>query len=180
MRNSTLRKMNMSKERVHALDELIPNKAAYYDSSPGVYLRSDKDRELDILWQGFKINHREERSPGFYLTAGFITGALCAIFLAFMLNFSMPKNETTAGNNFWNKSQPKTTVNVTPSTPLDSAEITKTTQYVIKSGDTLGAIAYKFYGNSSPSKIAKIQSVNKLRTPDDLQINQKLIIPVED
>ncbi len=170
----------MSKERVLALDELIPNKSAYYDSSPGVYLRSDKDRELDVLWQGFKINHREERSPGFYLTTGFITGALCAVVMTLFLNFGIPKKENSAGFNFWPKSPSKTTVNVTPSTPLDSAAITKTTEYRVKGGDTLGAIAYKFYGTSNPEKVMKIQTVNKLKSPDDLQVDQKLTIPVED
>jgi len=177
MKTNTIKRANMSKERVRALDELLPQKSAYYDSAPGVYLRSDKDRELDVLWQGFKINHREERSPGFYLTAGFATGAICTIVMTLILNLGLPKkiNFTAA-----EKPIAPASVNVTPSTPLDGAQITKSAQYTVSSGDTLGAIAFKFYGTSSPDKIAKIQKANNMKTPDDLQINQKLVIPVED
>ncbi|MCK7516005.1 MAG: hypothetical protein MZV70_76575 [Desulfobacterales bacterium] len=75
MKSSTLHRPGISKERIAALEELLSDKPTSYDSSPGVYVRSDKDRELDILWQGFKINSKDERSPGVYLTIGFVTGA---------------------------------------------------------------------------------------------------------
>ncbi|HBG49956.1 MAG TPA: hypothetical protein DDW90_10755 [Cyanobacteria bacterium UBA9971] len=41
-------------------------------------------------------------------------------------------------------------------------------------------MSYKFYGVDNPAKISKIQMVNKLKSPNDLQIDQKLIIPMED
>ena len=180
MRSNTLRRSNMSKERVPALDEIFPKKSTQNDSSPGVYVRSDKDNELDVLWQGFKVNNREERSPGFYLTVGFATGALCALIMALVINLGAPSKENISDLNLWKKATTKPTVNVAPSTQAETAGAVKTTEYKVKSGDTLGAIAYKFYGTDSPAKINRIQTINNMKTPDDLQIDQKLIIPTED
>jgi hypothetical protein len=180
MRSSTLRRSNVSKERALALDELLPNKSTNYDSSPGVYVRSEQDRELDVLWQGFKVNHREERSAGFYLTVGFVTGAICAVLMAFVINLGTPSKDNISDLNLWKKANTKPTVNIAPSTQAGIAGSLKTTEYQVKSGDTLGAIAYKFYGVDSPDKVNRIQTVNKLKSPDDLQIDQKLIIPMED
>ena len=180
MRSNTLRRSNVSKERALALDELLPNKSTHYDSSPGVYVRSDQDRELDVLWQGFKVNHREDRSPGFYLTVGFATGAICAILMALVINLGTPSKENISDLNLWKKANTKPTVNVAPSTQTEAASSLKTTEYKVKSGDTLGAIAYKFYGVDNPSKVNRIQMVNNLKSPNDLQIDQKLIIPMED
>lgn len=180
MRNNTLRRSKISKERALALDELIPNNSKNYDSSPGVYVRSEQDRELDVLWQGFKVNHREERSPGFYMTTGFITGAICAILMTLVINLGAPSKENISDLNLWNKANTKPTVNVAPSSKIETAGTAKTTEYKVKSGDTLGAISYKFYGVDSPSKISRIQTVNNLKSQDDLQIDQTLIIPMED
>ena len=180
MRSNTVRRSKVSKERVLALDELLPNNSINYDSSPGVYVRSDQDRELDVLWQGFKVNHREERSAGFYLTVGFITGAICSILMTFVINLGAPSKENISDLNLWKKATTKPTINVAPSSQTETGATGKTTEYQVKSGDTLGAIAYKFYGVDSPSKINKIQIANNLKTPDAIQINQKLIIPMED
>jgi len=180
MRSNTLRRSKMSKERALALDELLPKKSTHYDSSPGVYVRSDQDRELDVLWQGFKVNHREERSPGFYLTAGFITGAICAILMTLVINLGAPSKDNISDLNLWKKANTKPTVNVAPSSQTETIGSVKTTEYKVKSGDTLGAISYKFYGVDNPAKISKIQTVNNLKSPNDLQIDQKLIIPTED
>lgn len=170
----------MSKERVIALDELLPNKTSHYDSAPGVYMRSDKDHELDVLWQGFKVNTREERSAGFYLTVGFATGAICALLMAIVINLGAPSKDNITDLNLWKKATTKQTVNVAPATKTEAAIPVKTTEYKVKSGDTLGAIAYKFYGTSSPDKITRIQMINNMKTPDALQLDQKLIIPMED
>jgi len=180
MRSNTLRRSNVSKERALALDELLPNKSTHYDSSPGVYVRSEQDRELDVLWQGFKVNHREERSPGFYMTVGFVTGAICTILMTLIINMGAPSKDNISDLNLWKNANTKPTVNVAPSTKTETVNSVKTTEYQVKSGDTLGAIAYKFYGISNPDKINRIQTANNLKSPDDLQIDQKLIIPTED
>ena len=51
------------------------------------------------------------------------------------------------------------------------------TTYAVKSGDTIGGIAYKFYGDSSPEMVDRIQKANKLSNVHAIQIDQQLVIP---
>ncbi len=88
-----------------------------------------------------------------------------------------PSKDNMSDLDLWKKANTKPNVNVAPT---EAANSLKTTEYVVKGGDTLGAISYKYYGIASPAKISRIQTVNKLKTPDDLQIGQKLVIPIED
>ncbi len=65
------------------------------------------------------------------------------------------------------------------SAPVKNSSSTKSnsSEYHIKSGDTLEIIATKFYGNSDPSSVDKIKVANKIRDVRLLQIGQKIIIP---
>ena len=184
MRNSTLDRPTISKERIAALEELLQEKPASYDSAPGVYVRSDKDRELDILWQGFKINNKEERSPGVYLTMGFITGALCMFLMTFILNLGNPAKDGFSDLNLWKKANTEvkekvaTPVTITPSNQAGQATSTKTEKYSIQDGDTLEKVAIKYYGSADPEKIEQIQTANNITDPSGLQIGQELVIPL--
>ena len=182
MKNSTLCRPNISKERAIALDELIPDRSNQYDCSPGVYIRSDKDRELDILWQGYRVNNREERTKAFYLIIGFLTGVVCSLLFTLLFNMGAPSKENIADLNLWksNSGESGIDVNVAPSAMPEEAIIPKNAEYTVKSGDTLGGIAYKFYGTVHPSKIKKLMTVNNLKSESSLQIDQKLVIPLED
>ena len=182
MRTNTTRKNNMSNERILALDELLPKKSTQYDSSPGVYLRSDKDSELDILWQGYRVNSKEEKSPLIYLSAGFISGVVSILLILVILNFGNPSRDNLAELDLWEKTNTKSTamINVSPSVNNNIPAIETTAEYKVRNGDTLEKIAYKFYGNGSPSKINKIRITNNLRSPHHIRAGQKLIIPIED
>lgn len=100
--------------------------------------------------------------------------------MAMALNLGTPSKENFSELNLWKKVNTKTTVNVAPSAQSEIVTSLKTAEYKVKNGDTLGAIAYKYYGISTPEKIQKIQLANKMKTPDNLQLDQKLIIPMED
>jgi LysM repeat protein len=179
MKSSTLHRSNLSKERIAVLEELLADKRKPYDSSPGVYIRSDKDRELDLLWQGFKTHHKDERSPGVYLSIGFVTGALCMFLMTAILNFGH-NSDGAVDLNLWKKSNiiTKTTpVNVAPASAQSSA--IRTNKYVIKSGDTLESVSYKYYGTYSPSKVAKIQELNNISNPNRIKIGQEILLPAE-
>ncbi|MDD3014418.1 MAG: LysM domain-containing protein [Candidatus Gastranaerophilales bacterium] len=185
MRSSTLHKSSISRERIAALEELLSDKATTYDSSPGVYVRSDKDRELDILWQGFKVNCREERSPGVYLTIGFITGAICMFLMTTILNFGNTSHETFADLNLWKKANTEAAevkikaapIGLTP--PAQTVTVAgKSEKYSIQSGDTLEKVALRFYGTSDPVKIKQIQDANNLENPDRISIGQELTVPM--
>jgi len=181
MRSNTARRRNVSNERVLALDELLPNRSNQYDSSPGVYVRSDRDRELDILWQGYRVNSKEEKSPMIYLCVGFIAGVVGMLIMSAMFNFGNPSKDHVAELDLWEKAntKPVAAVSVTPSSEESASVVESTAEYKVRSGDTLEKIAYRFYGNGSPSKVDKIQITNSLRSPHHIRAGQKLIIPLD-
>jgi LysM repeat protein len=62
-------------------------------------------------------------------------------------------------------------------TPEPSGEkAAKATMYTVKSGDTLGGIAHKFYGSYSPDYVARLKKANNLKG-DALTLDQELVIP---
>lgn len=216
MRTYALRKSYMTNERTLALDELLPDRNNNYDSSPGVYVRSDRDRELDILWQGTRVHAREEKSPVFYLSTGFIAGVVCVFLISAFLNVGNPSSNATnyvasdvpraasvnvpgdapdevqdkpsakvkekaknSGSLFsWWKPKSEKDILVAVSPSFNDEQVNVQT-YVVKSGDTLEGIAYRFYGMGGPIRVARIQEANNLKSPDQLQIGQHLVIPVE-
>jgi len=163
---------------MNALEELLSDRNVFYDSSsPGVYVRTDKDRELDILWENFRPN-TAERSPGVYLTVGFITGAICMFLMTAILNFGNPSKEGVADLTLWKKGNEQASqVSITPSSP---APVTiRNEEYTIRPGDSLERISLRFYGTSHPDKIKKIKAVNGLRSSHRIVAGKKLLIPIE-
>ena len=51
-------------------------------------------------------------------------------------------------------------------------------KYVVKQGDTLNGIAYRFYGKYDEEKILEIQRINNITNPQAIRIGQELQIPV--
>ncbi len=182
MKSSTLHKSNLSKERIKALEELISEKSMPYDSSPGVYIRNDKDRELDKLWQDFKFNQRDDRSQGLYLIMGFLAGALSMFLVLSLFNLGN-SSENFAELKLWKKANSETAQvnNPISITPASEEDITRTiTQnYRIRSGDSLETIALKFYGSSAPMYVKKIQKANNLRNSNFIVAGRKLTIPID-
>ena len=181
MGSSSLHKSNLTRERLAVLEELLSDKQKNCESTAEQYNNQNKDREIDILWQGLK-NHKDERSPGVYLSIGFVTGAVCMFLMTSVLNFGQ-KTENTTDLSLWKKGNiatKQTPVNIslagaaTTSQPLK----TKTTKYIIKSGDTLEKVSVNIYGSFDPQKVQDIQTVNNIKNPNSIQIGQELIIPV--
>ena len=182
--NIATRRRNVSNERVLSLDELLPDRSNKYDSSPGVYVRADRDSELDILWQDYKVSSKEEKTPLAYLCMGFIAGVVGMLLLSAIFGFGRPSNDNLAELDLWEKANTKTTatatVSVSPSYEEPAPVRDTTAEYKVRNGDTLEKIAYRFYGNGSPSKISKIQVANNLRSRHHIRIGQRLVIPLED
>ena len=89
MRNSSIYRSNLSDEKIAFLSELKSKNDFYQeDNAPKAYKRPSKQKELDLLWQSFKINPKEEKSPGVYLLTGFITGVLCMFIMNSILSIS--------------------------------------------------------------------------------------------
>lgn len=183
MKSSTLRRSNLSKERMLILEELAKNKKQPYDASPGVYVRTNnnanKEKELDVLWQNFRVSQKEDKSPGIYLATGFIAGAISMLIITTLLSFSIRGNDNSIPSAPKVKERAKLTFipadkNVAAPTPKTGTE-----SYTVKSGDTLEGVIIRFYGKYDLSKVEKIKEANKMANPNNLQIGQTLIIPME-
>ena len=181
MKSSTLRRSNLSKERIAVLEELAKNRKQPYESAPGVYVRASKEKELDVLWQNFKVNQKDERSPGVYLATGFIAGAITMLIMTTLLSFSLQGSDS---QDFQLPKKEKTENTKLTFIPSDKSNEIVTTNgsteaYTVKNGDTLESIIIRFYGKFDLSKVEKIKQANKMSNPNNLQIGQNLIIPMD-
>ena len=64
MKSSTLYRSNLSKEKMILLEELRAKSGQgnfKRENTPDVYIRPSKEKELDVLWQNFKVNQKEEK-----------------------------------------------------------------------------------------------------------------------
>jgi LysM repeat protein len=167
------------------------------EKTPGVYVRADENElphELDMLWSNNRPYHREERSPLISFVVGLLLGAILttAVFMLFIMRpqvklngseVTAPVNESltpTAGQSSTGQGGNVTGTATNGQAAGSSASTGAGTSYTVASGDTLGRIAEKVYGSSSPDLVEKIQRANNMSSPDKLQLNQRLIIPPKD
>ncbi len=194
MRNSSLYRSNLSDEKVAFLSEIKSQREFNQeDNTPRAYKRQSKQKELDLLWQNFKINTKEEKSPGVYLLTGFIAGALCMFVMNAMLSISSEistdPSATSLGQPKYEKKfsrksklpQLNQNISIIPaaSQSADILDEPKTETYTVKSGDSMSSIVYRFYGKYDLSKVEKIKQVNNLQNAHKLSIGQELIIPLD-
>lgn len=192
MRNSSIYRSNLSDEKVAFLSELKSKKEyqnIQEDNTPRAYRRNGKQKELDLLWQNFKINPKEEKSPGVYLLTGFIAGALCMFIMNAILSISSnitgEHAQTALGQpKFEKKISRKSTLPQIAVVPAQTAAEDETIipaveTYTVKNGDSMSSIVYRFYGKYDPEKVEKIRQVNKLTNAHKLSIGQQLIIPLD-
>ena len=190
MRNSSIYRSNLSDEKVAFLSEL-KNQKEYNiqeDEAPRAYRRTSKQKELDLLWQNFKINPKEEKSPGVYLLTGFIAGALCMFIMNAILsissNIDTDSDIATLGQpKFEKKISRKDTLPQIAIVPAETADVEEVViptfeTYTVKSGDSMSSIVYRFYGKYDPAKVEKIKQANKLTNAHKLSIGQQLVIPL--
>ncbi len=195
MRNSSIYRSNISDEKIAFLSEIKSQKEFNQeDNTPKAYKRQGKQKELDLLWQSFKINPKEEKSPGVYLLTGFIAGALCMFIMNAILSISSnitssPETASLGQPKFEKKISRKSKipqinqqVAVIPASntmPAPVVQIPTYESYTVKSGDSMSSIVYRFYGKYDPAKVEKIKQANKLTNAHKLSIGQKLIIPLD-
>lgn len=182
MKSSTLRRSNLSKERMLVLEELSKNKKQPYDASPGVYVRANKEKELDVLWQNFRVSQKEDKSPGIYLATGFIAGAIAMLIMTTLLSFSVQGTNSLDVVPTPKSTKEKARLTFIPAdkaVPEETITPKGTESYTIKSGDTLAGIIIRFYGRYDTTKIEKIKEANNMSDPNNLKIGQDLIIPMD-
>lgn len=187
MKNSTMHRSNLSSERMALLAELKAQKSHSSDNAPGVYKRPSKQKELDILWQSFKINQKEEKSPGIYLLTGFIAGALSMFLMTAVLSINSNTNYDMSDSSIQTPKMERKLIKrnkasrlaIVPPDKPTAAPVTSSETYTIQDGDTLEGVIIRFYGKYDDSKIQKIKNANHLANPNALSIGQKLIIPLD-
>ncbi len=195
MRNSSIYRSNLSDEKVAFLSELKKSKkeSKEEDNTPKTYKRQGKQKELDLLWQNFKINTKEDKSPGVYLLTGFIAGALCMFIMNSILsigsNIAAEPSSTSIGQPKFEKKISRksklpqinnSNISVIPaSSHTDEVSIPAVETYTVKSGDSMSSIVYRFYGKYDPSKVERIKQANKLTNENKLSVGQRLIIPLD-
>ena len=184
MKSSTIRRSNLSKEKMAVLEALSKYKHDGLDNSPNVYVRPNRERELDMLWQNFKVSQKQDKTPSIYLAAGFIVGAGVMLVLVVLISFSangidMLKDHMSTPAPAKVKKE-KLSLNFIPST-TEKSEPTATNEiYTVQSGDTMESILVRFYGSYSKDKEALVMKTNNMTNPNKLAIGQKLTIPVEE
>lgn len=182
MKGSTLRRSNLTREKVAMLDSL-----ARYNSSRGSRAALDKQEELDVLWQNFKVAPKTDKSPIAFFTTGVFVGVISTLVVAILISLVIGYSPLDDLN--LNMSNPISTPKVeTPKftlIPADSKqEVSKpaadslSKEYTVQAGDSLESIAIKFYGSFDEAKIKAIEEANQLANPNAIGIGQKLMIPM--
>ena len=183
MKSSTLHRAGLSRENMSVLEN-----CATLDSDRSEYsryVRSPKTPELDMLWRSVgrstDIRTAKQKAPGVYLTIGFIAGALFMGIISLIASFANLTSHSRV-EEFSALPSSKTSVAIIGAETENAsanASVIAEEKYTVRSGDTLDAIAYRFYGQYDAQKIEKIQEINHIANPQALQIGQVLIIPVE-
>lgn len=181
MKSSTIRRSNLSKEKMAVLEALSKYRQDPYDNSPGIYVRpekpADKEKELDMLWHNFRINQKSEKSPNIYLATGFVAGAVVMLVLTVLISFSAKGIRSVQENSVAPAKTEKMALSFVPSS--NSGAVDANELYTVQSGDTMESILIRFYGSYSKEKESLVLKKNNLSNPNKLSIGQKLTIPLE-
>ena len=185
MKSTTLRRSNITREKVAMLEALSKYNREHQDED--FYRKQSKNRELDALWQSFGVKtQKNEKAPQVYFVSGLIVGVIVTLlittFISLLINVSTPKDDVVApiapkkveresnGRFSFIPSDSSAKKAVTP--------VSLNEEYMVKEGDTLESIVIRFYGSFDMDKVARIQEANKMANPNALSIGQKLVIPM--
>lgn len=184
MKSTTLRRSNITREKVAMMEALSRYNLAHQDED--FYRADSKSRELDALWQSFGVkSQKNEKAPQVYFISGLIVGVIVTlvitIFVSLLINLSTPKDDIVVPA----KKAPAASSGRFTFIPADSTSSQKSVapasineEYVVKEGDTLESIVIRFYGTFDMNKVSLIQEANSMANPNALSIGQKLIIPI--
>ncbi len=186
MKGSTLHRSSLTREKMGLLASLCQTEKKHNTRAQlNHYYKTAKSHELDILWGNVQKSIQRvhgatkgssHRSPAVYLIAGFIAGVLFMSLITFIVSISTMSPKQVV------KKESKSNVAIVGENALeDNLPETTVTQekYVVKQGDTLNGIAYRFYGRYDEAKIQEIQKINNISNPQAISIGQELVIPVE-
>ncbi len=186
MKGSTLHRSGLTREKMGVLASFsqVDNRKQTTKAQLNQYYRAAKAQELDLLWgnvqKGIQKVHNatkstKQKSPAVYLTIGFIAGVLFMSMITLIV--SIVSMSPKVGTEIDAKSN--VAVIGTERMPQDTLEsIISQEKYVVKKGDTLNGIAYRFYGKYDEAKILEIQRINNISNPAAIRIGQEILVPV--
>lgn len=177
MKSTTLRRSNLSKEKMAVLEALKKYRSEEQDSAPCVYIRPEeltgnKQNELDLLWQNFKFqdfSSLTDKKPRLYIISGIAAGILLVGIFSMTAFFAHHVSKDTNTRN--------SSIGVLVGNDEDLAN--KTEKYIVQSGDTIEKILIRFYGQYSKTSEYNVMQANNLTNPNKLSIGQELIIPIQ-
>ncbi len=185
MKGSTLHRSGLTREKMGVLASLSQtDKKQNTRAQLNQFYKTQKAQELDLLWGGVqkgiqKVHNAtkstQQKSPAVYLTIGFIAGVLfmCCIILIVSISTMAPKAAVKVNDN-----AQVAVIGEEAAADTASDTVTSEEKYVVKQGDTLNGIAYRFYGKYDEAKILEIQRINGITNPAAIKIGQELAIPV--
>lgn len=180
MKSSTLHRSSLTKERMSMLENVKFQAQGPLELNQ--YVRVNRTPELDVLYRslekssshGMKPSSRH-KTPGVYLSLGFIAGAVFLLVVGLVVWISSLTGDNKASKQ--DSAKGKGNLEVVSETG-QSQEVPQQEKYVIKSGDTLEKIALRFYGKYDVNKIEEIKRINNITRPEGLQIGQVVIVPL--
>jgi len=182
MKGSTLRRSNLTREKIAMLDSL-----AKYNNGYKTTNSINKQEELDVLWQNFKVASKSEKSSIAFFTTGVFVGVISTLIVALLISLVVgysPLNDsnlTITKPIHAQKTENLKFTFIPADTKIDTAvtkELPQTKEYTVQAGDSLESISIKFYGGFDEAKIRGIQEANELANPHAIGIGQKLLIPI--
>lgn len=195
MKGSTLRRSNLTREKIAMLESLAKYNEEMKNS--GLDASSEKQEELDFLWRNFKVAAKAEKSPIAFFTTGVFVGVIATLIVAIFISYGIgysPLNEINISKpvkapkenlkfTFIPADKQTSEDVVTPAnseteTVKPQAQATGGKLYMVQSGDSLESIAIRFYGGFDQTKLKKIENANGMTNPNEIKIGQKLTIPM--
>lgn len=185
MKSTTLRRSNITREKVQMMEALNRYNRQHQDED--FYKSQNKTRELDALWQSFGLrSQRNEKAPQVYFVTGLVFGVIITlaivIVVSLLINISTPRDDmmTMPKKSAVTEADEKFSfIPADSAASKPAAPVVRNEEYTVKSGDTLESIVIRFYGSFDMRKVNAIQNANKMANPNALSIGQKLIIPMK-
>jgi LysM repeat protein len=147
-------------------------------------VRAQKHDVLETLWPG--VHHDfghgpAKRSPSFYLTLGFMGGAIISLAGVYLYGVASPMvvgagKSAPAAVVASKEAATATASTAGPHTNGDTI-IPSSPTYEVQTGDTLAGIAFKNYKHCSPRLLDEICKANNLKNANVLTLGQKINLP---
>ncbi len=187
MKGSSIHRAGLTKEKMGILLGLTQSESKKQNTRAQLnqHYKTAKTQELDILWGGvqkgiqkvYNVNKTGvQKSPASFLIIGFILGVVFMSLITFIVSISTMAPKTVIKE----KAPSAKTSVVSNENQQNEANEGNYVQekYVVKKGDTINGIAFRFYGKYDEAKIEEILKVNNIYNPGSIQIGQELVIPV--